>query len=133
MGLSELLIPPRGALAEVHRGSVRTSFREVVAELVNLLGKKLTAAIAGVKDVRAVDRWLEGKAAYGDKESRLRYAHLAASLLARSDSAEVVRVWFLSVNPELDDRSPLVVLREGEAETAGRRVLDAARIFVLHG
>src|SRR4051812_18825399 len=48
---------PRPDLA-AHRRSVQASFAEIVDELAQILGKKLTAYICGVKDTRVVDRWI---------------------------------------------------------------------------
>lgn len=45
-----------------------------MAELVAIFGKKLTAYIGRVKDVRAEDRWMEGGEPYMDAEGRLTHA-----------------------------------------------------------
>jgi hypothetical protein len=57
----------------------------LVAELVEILGKKLTAYIGGIKDVRRVDRWIEGGEAYKDAEGRLRFAYRVAKTLSDHD------------------------------------------------
>jgi hypothetical protein len=45
---------------------------EIVEQLVGLIGRKLTACVGGVRDVRAVDRWMRGSELYDDAAWRLR-------------------------------------------------------------
>jgi len=45
-----------------YREATAKAFPELVTELAGIIGKKLTAYISGVKDVRALDRWIEGAA-----------------------------------------------------------------------
>ena len=63
-------LPRPGLLA--HRESLNLKFPDLVARLTEAIGRKLTAYVAGVKDVRAVERWVTGSQPYGDVESRLR-------------------------------------------------------------
>ena len=53
-----------------HREALRLPASKVVEKLVEIVGRKLTAYIGGVKDARAVDRWIAGGEIYGDAESR---------------------------------------------------------------
>ena len=45
-----------------HREALRLPASKVVEKLVEIVGRKLTAYIGGVKDARAVDRWIAGGA-----------------------------------------------------------------------
>jgi len=56
-----------------------------------------------------------------------------ALIIAQSDDAGVARAWFQGLNPELDDRSPARMLRDGELDEVGSEVLSAARSFVAEG
>jgi hypothetical protein len=118
---------------EAHRQAILAAFPEVVKGLVSILGRKQTAYIASVRDARAIDRWIENATPQKDVERRLRLAYHVASLLARFDSNAVVQAWFLGLNPELNDSVPIKLLREGDPETDGKRVLNAARAFVAGG
>lgn len=113
-----------------HREAISLEWSEVVGRLVQILGKKLTAYIAGIRDVRALDRWLIGTAPYGDVEARLRFAYQVAKTLAEHDSPQVVQAWLTGVNPELGDRVPLRLLREGDLDTIAPQILGAARAFL---
>jgi hypothetical protein len=106
---------------------------KLVSRLVPLIGRKLTAYIASVKDVRAVDRWMKGNEAYGDVESRLRFAFQVVRTLSEHDSPLVVQAWLTGVNPELGDRVPVRLLREGDLNIIGPEVLGAARAFIVGG
>ena len=53
-------------------------------------------------------------------------ALLKALPLADAESPQVAQAWFQGLNPQLDDRSPARILREGELEEAGE-VFDEAR------
>jgi hypothetical protein len=44
-----------------------------------------------------------------------------------------VQAWLTGVNPELGDRVPLRLLREGDLEVIAPEVLAAARAFISGG
>ncbi len=123
---------PRPDLA-AHRESLRLPTTEIVSQLVAILGRKLTAYIGKVKDVRAVDRWMAGGEIYGDAEQRLRFAFQVARTLREQDTPSVVQAWMTGVNPELGDRVPLRLMRDGDLNTVGSEVLRAARAFLAGG
>ena len=99
MGLAAL---PRPDLA-AHRRSVQASFAEIVTELAEILGKKLTAYIGGVKDTRVVDRWSQGGIEpYRDAERRIRFAYQIAKTLSKHDSPRVVHAWCREAEPRTE-------------------------------
>jgi hypothetical protein len=119
---------------EAYERSARLAFPEVVRELSEILGPKLVAYLAGVREVRAVRQWSAGeREARGPIPERLRLALQIAWLLDRHDSASVARAWFQGLNPQLDDRSAARLLREGELDEVGPQILSAARAFVSGG
>jgi hypothetical protein len=111
-----------------HRAATATPFAELVRDLSETLGKKLTAYLAGVKDTRAIERWISGAEPYKGAGERLRRAYAVALTLGARDRPRVVRAWFTGLNPKLDDRSPIRLLAEGTEDEA-RSVLSAARAF----
>jgi len=119
---------------EAYDHSARVEFPVLVKELCQLLGAKLVAYIAGVKEVRAVRQWSAGeREAKGAVPERLRFALQVALLIARHDNAQVARAWFQGLNPQLDDRSAARLLREGDLDEVGPLILSAARTFVSGG
>ena len=62
-----VLTPSRPDLA-AHREATATAFPKLVRDLTGIIGRKLTAYIAGVKDVRALDRWIERAEPYKNAE-----------------------------------------------------------------
>jgi len=125
------LLPRPDLLA--HREALRLPASKVVETLVEIIGRKLTAYIGGVKDARAVDRWIAGGAIYGDAESRLRFAFQVARAISEHDSSAVVQAWLTGVNPELEDRVPLLLMREKEIDVVAPAILSAARAFLAGG
>ncbi len=123
---------PRPGL-QAHRESLSLKFPELVSQLADAIGRKLIAYVAGVKDARAVERWIGGGQPYGDVEPRLRLAFQVVRTLLEHDSREVVQAWLMGVNPELGDRVPLRLLREGELGVVAPEVLAAARAFIAGG
>jgi hypothetical protein len=107
----------------------------VVKELRSLLGARLVAYIASVKETRAVNHWIEGTHDVRslDTQQRLRTALQVAVLLTRRDTPEVIQAWFQGLNPKLSDRAPARLLREGSLEDDGPLVLAAARAFSAVG
>lgn len=145
MGFDLVSIPCLGvdAMTDASSGPDLVAYREVarmdtaqlVTALRDLLGAKLVAYLGGVKETRAVRQWAEGTRAVGNPLDleRLRIAYRAARMITERDSIEVAQVWFQSLNPTLDERSPARSLREGEVDEAGRQILAAARQFAAIG
>jgi hypothetical protein len=113
-----------------HREALRLPASKVVEKLVEIIGRKLTAYIGGVKDARAVDRWIASGKIYGDAESRLRFAFQVARTLSRHDSPAVAQAWLTGVNPELGDRVPLRLMRENEIDEVAPAILSAVRAYL---
>jgi hypothetical protein len=110
---------------------------QIVGGLVDILGKKITAYLAGVKDTRTIDAWMEPGRDEDDSRrvdfDRLRLALRIAKILTAGDSNRTVQAWFGGLNPELGDRNPARLLRDGDLATEGEAVLSAARAFVSRG
>jgi hypothetical protein len=45
----------------------------------------------------------------------------------------VAQAWFQGLNPQLGDRSPARLLREGDLAEVGPEIVAAARAFVIGG
>lgn len=74
--------------------------------------------------------WATGEATpSGSSLTRLDGAAEVLALLGSLDSHTVIQAWFQGMNPELDDRSPAMALREGGLA----EVLAAARGFAANG
>lgn len=127
-----VLTPSRPDL-QAYREATTLEFSKLVAELTAILGKKLTAYIASVKDVRAVDRWMAGSEAYKGVEERLRLSFRLAKMISDQDGQRVAQAWFTGLNPELNDRVPIRLLRDENLERVGPELLGAARAFLAGG
>jgi len=119
---------------EAYERSVRLDFSTLVDELNELLGPKLVAYIAGLREARTVREWSVGEhEVRAPIPERLRLAYQVAWLIAQHDGASAARSWFQGLNPQLDDRSAARLLREGELDEVGPQILSAARAFVSGG
>jgi hypothetical protein len=127
-----VLTPPRPDLL-AYREATSLEFSKLVKELTAILGKKLTAYIASVKDSRAIDRWISGSEPYKGVEERLRLAYRLAKVIGDQEGPRIVQAWFTGLNPELNDRVPIRLLREEEIESVGPEILGAARAFLAGG
>ncbi len=120
------------SIDQLHRAAMAAPVSEVAGLLQELLSRRLTAYIAGVKDGKTVTRWATGEVTdirdY-ETEQRLRTAYEVAQLLLSDDSARTVRAWFIGLNPQLGDVAPAEAIREGRL----RDVLAAARAFMVGG
>ena len=132
--MSAAMSPPPMPDLAAYEQSARLPFPAVVKELSDLLGAKLVAYLAGVRETRAVREWAAGTREARDPiPRRLRTALQIAMLIAQHDSPSVVQAWFQGLNPQLEDRSPARLLREGDLEEVGPEVLSAARAFTSGG
>jgi hypothetical protein len=119
---------------DAHAHAMRVDFPTVAGELRSLLGARLVAYLGSVKETRAVHEWAdEGRKPSEPVQRRLRLALQVARMIAERDDSAVVQAWFQGLNPELDDRSPARLLREGDLDEVGPLVVAAARAFLIGG
>ena len=117
-----------------HTLAVRSTFPEVVSALRELLGPRLVAYLGAVRETRAVHQWADGARAPSDAvQQRLRVALQVASMVAEVEGPRIAQAWLQGLNPQLDDRSPARLLREGELQEVGPAVVGAARAFLVGG
>ena len=83
---------------------------------------------------REVRPWAEGvRRPPAEATRRLRLAFHVAGLLSERDQPRVVQAWFQGMNPQLEDTAPARLIREGDPDEVGPRVLAAARVFAAVG
>ncbi len=110
--------------------SVRSDFARLVGSLREILGSRLVAYLGSVKETRAVRQWAEGHTPSADVVARLRMAYHVAALIREHEGTPVVATWFQGMNPQLGDRSPARLIRDGDLEEVGPQIIAAARAFV---
>lgn len=119
---------------EAHAHAVRADFTTIAHELRDLLGARLVAYLGAVKETRAVHEWAEGVRRPSELvQRRLRLALQVARMISESDGAAIAQAWFQGLNPQLDDRSPARLLRDGDLDEVGPLVVAAARVFLAGG
>ena len=118
------------ASREAHRQTTETSIEQITIFLEEVLGRKLVAALAGVADPKAVGRWATGeRSPRAAAEERLRVAYQVFRLLLAEESKHTIRAWFIGLNPQLNDESPVMVIRAGRFQ----EVMVAAKAYVSGG
>lgn len=60
---------------------------------------------------------------------RLRLTYRVVLTLQAHQNSSIVQAWMQGLNPILGEQSPAQLLRDGDLEQDGPRVLDAARSF----
>jgi hypothetical protein len=114
--------------------SIRSDVAELVGRLRELLGAQLVAYLGSVTETRAVRQWADGtRKPPAEAIRRLRLAYQVAGLLTERDQPRVVQAWFQGMNPQMEDTAPARLIREGNPDEVGPRVLAAARTFAAVG
>lgn len=102
---------------------------DLITAVVNKLGTRLVGFVVD-KDKSTLTRWRKGDIAVPDESSkRLRLVYQIFRLLESSESDYTIRAWFIGMNPQLDDDSPLEAIAAGRHKDA----LVAARAFLAGG
>lgn len=109
-----------------HKNALTIPFGDLVDFFRNIFGNKLTAYMAGIKDDKRVNKWVAGEPASAKTEQHLRDAYQVAFSLLTVEGEDVVRAWFIGMNPQLDDQPPARLIRDGRAP----EVMAAARSFM---
>ncbi len=113
----------------------RAPINVIVRKLTDVLGAQLVAYIGSLDDARVVRRWMSPRPAptlTKDIQDRLRFAYSVAKCLADSDGAETAQAWFQGENPMLGNNSPAELIRTGDLETDGQRIVAAERYFLAN-
>jgi hypothetical protein len=113
---------------QAHRQAMSVPLNELAGSLQELLSRRVTTQIAGVKDGKTITRWASGEITEirdFEVEQRLRTAYEIAQLLLISESPQTVKAWFIGLNPLLTDTSPIEALSAGEL----KETIGAARAF----
>lgn len=118
------------ASQEAHRRVTESSIQQITQYLDEVLGRKLVATLAGVKDQKAVAQWASGeRVPRAATEERLRVGYQIFRLLMAAEAQHTVRAWFIGLNPQLNDESPILVIQEGRF----REAMVAARAYISGG
>jgi len=116
---------------QAHRRAMEAPVANVVGFAQELLSRRVTAYIVGVKDAKTITRWANGDVA-GIRdigmERRLRLVYEIGQMLLERDTEQTVRAWFVSSNPYLDDISPIEAIHDGKAS----EVKAAAHAFAAN-
>ncbi|HEY6487323.1 MAG TPA: hypothetical protein VIX83_13135 [Candidatus Cybelea sp.] len=113
---------------QAHNDAMALPLDEVIRQLVDLLGATTVAAIGSVKETRAVAQWLSGERE-PQRAHALRFALQLALMMSTRPTRDVARAWFYGSNPQLEDRSPLAILRDDPLEEAQGPLIRALRTF----
>lgn len=121
--------------AEARAVSLR-DMREVVSAARNILGPKIVAYIGHATNTRTVRAWISGSEDLDPEiEQRLRVACYAAVLLREREGNATIQSFFVGMNPQLHDKAPAALLRDGTLGQDGdvAAVAAAARHFAAFG
>jgi len=111
-----------------HLYTTKLDVHELVRQLVSHLGPTLVATLANVRDPKLPHKWAraDGPEPRPESYQRLLAAHRIWSKLSTAENDSTARAWFIGANPRLAERSPVLVLREGDVTD----VLMAATAFL---
>lgn len=113
------------------KASLTTDAPEQTAFLLRAVGARVTSAALGLTDARPLYRWRDGGL---PKEhvvaDRLRILFRIAHEVHQAYGPRVLSAFLRSANPQLGDRSPLVVLADGNPDEVEAELLAATRAFL---
>lgn len=112
--------------------TARMETHEVVAYLLERLGRTLTAYIANTRSRAMPARWAAppGEPSHAtpadDKATRLKAAHTVFQAIEDADNDQIARSWLISANPRLGGHTPSDCIRDGKYKD----VFNAAEAFI---
>jgi len=110
-----------------HERAMCLDMREVVRELVGILGATDVALIAGVQETRAVQQWMSVREP--QRGNVLRFALQLALMIGHRTNIKTARAWFFGSNPHLHGRVPAYLLKDKPLNEIQKPLLDAAMAF----
>ena len=64
---------------------------------------------------------------------KVRLIYQIVMTLTIADTPAVAQAWLMGINPELDDRVPLRLVREGNLDQVAGHIVRAAEAFIAGG
>jgi hypothetical protein len=115
-------------ISKTHVETAKIGTRKIAEELTQALGPTVVAVLAGVRDRKLPGKWAkkDGPTPRDESIQRLQAAHRIWKALSEDENPEVAKLWFIGLNPLLEEKPPMVALNEGRI----REVLEAARAFL---
>ena len=113
---------------QAHALAMSLPIARVVRELVEVLGASMVSIIGDVSETRAVTQWTDGRTP--QRAHVLRFAFQLVSMMVSGENNDVVRAWFSGSNPHLNDRVPVLMLRDHPLSEIAAPMMAAARAFV---
>jgi hypothetical protein len=114
---------------EAYRISLIVPMPDLLSILRSKIGRKLAAYVASVDDVKTIQSWIAGEPSPKDAERRLRLTYQIVITLTIADTSRVAQAWLIGRNPDLADRVPLRLAREGNLVYVARHIVGAERAF----
>jgi len=115
-----------------YKQSLHTSITDQTRFLLETIGPRVTAASLGLADARPLKLWLTGDV--GPKSAvvgeRLRVVFRVVYSIAGMYSGATAATFLRSANPQLDDQSPLMLLREKPIEEVEAQIISATRALL---
>jgi hypothetical protein len=105
---------------------------EQAGYLLDSIGARFITAAVGLQDARTVRRWRNEHIDPREHEvgGRLTILYRITRAIADVYSPAVATAFLRSANPQLDDTSPLMLLRDGDPDEVQKPLLAATRAFL---
>lgn len=118
--------------ATAYRESVKQDLPTLTSWLLDHVGQRITAVALGLSDASMLRRYKQGDigSLKEDREARLRLLFRVSRMVAEAFDDETARAFLTSSNPQLGDKSPVVILSDEPPANAGPEVLGAARALI---
>lgn len=130
--LVEGRLPVDEADEAAYKASLRADLTEQTVFLLDHVGPRVTAAALGLKDARPLKAWATGDT--GPKSAavaeRLRILFRIVYAIAGVYGGRTASAFLRSANPQLDNESPLILLRADDPAQIEARLLGAMRAFL---
>lgn len=134
--MTETVLHPASTVEDAWEAAFKDSLVlsawEQTAYLLDTIGARFTTAGVGLQDARTVRRWRDDRISprEHDAAAKLTILYRLTRSIAQVYSPAVAMAFLRSANPQLDDSSPLLVLRDGDPDLVQKPLLAAARAFL---
>ena len=115
-----------------YRDSLVLPAWEQTTYLLATIGARFTTAAVGLQDARTVRRWRDEQIEprEHDVAGRLAILYRLTRSVAEVYTPAVAAAFLRSANPQLEDSSPLMLLRDGDPNEVQKPLFAAARAFL---